>query len=778
MKYQTLLFCFIVIHQSVYPQKGSIIGRVINSDSNSIENVNIKLSLIESDTTEVFLKGTFSDVSGKFKFEDLEDSKYLLEFSHINYNYYVSEVVLTKNQDKILPSIILSKNLNQLDEIIISGKKLPVIQSADKITVNIASNVLAAGGTPLDILKQLPIVSISSEGNISIRGKSDIQILINGKPSGFATLQGQTFLDQLDLSTIEIIEVITNPSVIKSSTGAGGIINIITKKNNSQGVNGQINTGFGSDEWYHFSPRINYRVGTINLFANYTFRNRKRLSENTSFREQHVADELQLINQMQKGVRDDMRHSAEFGLDYYINEYKYLTFATNFRSRIKKDIQRRSSVLNSPNGIIESRFGTISEPETNKGWGAIAQFTSSQKKEKRLSIFLDYVHSVEDEAVFREELVSSSMPDSISGIQSFYVDTNDRIMLDFEQKNQSKDSLNITYGVRAIYRKINQTFNALEFNNNSDSYENIPALNDEFNYEDLVSSCYFQIEKEMNKWSYQAAIKFELLQNIYRSESNNKTFRDSYFKFFPSIKLTYDFNYKKTAFFSLKKGINRPSPNRLNPFPDISNAFNISIGNPELEPEIFYNIELGLNTKINKVSISSGLFYTIYTDIIEQITELRTDGLTFRFPMNISSMHHYGLDMSIQVNPTKRWNQQIGGLLFNRTYEDNSIEASEKISYQIKSTTTLNITKNIDFQLFESYTAPENTTQGETKALYFFDAGLDYEFSNKKGKLSLTVTDIFNTLKETSLLVNEGLSLKSDQKINSRRIYLTLNYKF
>ncbi|WP_298759662.1 TonB-dependent receptor [uncultured Psychroserpens sp.] len=767
-----LLACFCSV---TYAQDNSIVGNIIDNNKDPIPGINIQL--FNAENANVPIKGTTSDSVGKFTFSDLSKGTYIIEFSHVNFDFYFVEITLKDENITDIGTIVLQEQIQQLDEIVISGKKLLVMQTADKITVNVASGVLSAGGTPVDILKQLPMVSVSAEGNISIRGKSDVQILIDGKPSGFAALQGQSFLDQLDLSTIKRIEVITNPSVIQSTNGAGGVINIVTKKNKANGFNGRVNVGLGSDEWYHISPGINYRFDDVNLFLNYTIRNRKRLSENISLKRQEIDNDIQIIDQFQKGIRDDLRHSTELGLDYYISENSYFTFAGNYRSRDKKDTQNRTTLVSILNDITERRTGTIKEPEANEGWGAIVQYTSSQKSDKSTNVLLDYIHSIEDEDIFREELVSSDMPDFTDGVQSFYVDTNDRLMFDFEQKRRLKDSSKITYGVQAVYRKINQTFNASEFNNNSGLYENIPALNDEFNYEDFVNSIYFQIEKRINDWAYEVAIKFELLENKYNSESINEIFKDGYFKFFPSVKLTYNFNNKTNTIFSIKKGINRPSPNRLNPFPDVTNAFNISVGNPELEPEIFYTIETGLNTKIKKLSLTTGLFYTIYTDLIQQITELQDDGLTFRFPTNVNNMHHYGVDLSLQVNPTKWWNQQLGGLLYSRVYEDDFIETSEQISYQIKSTSTLSITNRIDFQIFGNYNAPENTPQGEIEALYFFDAGFDYEFLNQKAKVSLTATDIFNTLKETSFLLNEELMIRSHQKLNTRRIYLTFNYK-
>lgn len=776
MKCKTIICLLILTRFLSYSQNGSLTGTLASIDNKPIANANIQI--FETTETTKALSGVISSGLGEFQLSNLSSGKYFLEISHINFEYYFEELTILNNEQKKLGTIHLQDLSQKIDEITISGKRFPITQTADKITVNVGSNVISAGGTPLDILKQLPIIYVSSEGDISIRGKGDIQILIDGKPSGFAALQGQRFLDQMDLSTIDKIEVITNPSVAQSSNGAGGVINIIKKKDQSSGFNGRINTGFGNDEWYHFSPGFKYRLGDINLFLNYTHRNRKRLSENTSLRALQLSDESKVIDQEQTGIRDDARHNAELGLDYYISESKYITFSGNYRNRNKKDIQNRTTFSTGSNNFEETRTGIIKEPETNEGWGAMAAFTSSPNKEKSVTLLLDYVHSVEDEDIFREELVSSNLGDSIAGVQTFYVDNNDRLFFDFERKSTLKDSSVLTFGTQLVYRKINQTYNALEYNNTKSQYENIPALDDVFNYEDFVGSLYFQLEKEINKWSYEAAVRFEVLKNKFNSESVTETFEDSYFKFFPSAKLIYEFNDKTSGVLSVRKGINRPSPNRLNPFPDFSNAFTISIGNPNLRPEVFYNIEAGINTKIKNLSLNSGVFYTIYTDLIQRITELRDDGLTYRIPTNVNNMLHYGIDLSMQINPTNWWNQQIGGLLYNRRYKDNLIETSNMVSYQFKSTSTVNITSKMEFQLFGNYTASENSIQGEIEPMYYVDAGIEYEFLGKKARLSLTATDIFNTLKETSTLINEGLISTGTNKINTRRLYLSFNYKF
>ncbi|GEM_PF-3212483 len=769
---------FLVFTTLMFSQNASIEGFLVDSNTQPVEDATIKLIALNAKNSDSKNIGTISDINGYFILNNLELGKYMIEISHINYEPYLKELIIKEDKLIVLKSIILFRNLNTLNEVIISGKKLPITQNTDKITINVSKNILASGGTATDVLKQIAAVTVSTEGNISIRGKNDIDVLIDGKPSGIVAAQGQNFLNQLDLSSVEKIEIIMNPSVVKSVTGAGGVINIIMKKNSDKGLSGNFNTGYGSDEWYHISPEINYNTGVFNLFMNYTFRHRKRLSNNSNTRNQIIDIGQQSIDQKQTGERIDKRHNIEFGMDYFLNENQYITMSANYRSRDKEDNQIRMTTSTINNNVSDIRSGLIREPETNEGWGLTAQYRSNTSNKKALSILLNYVHSVEDEIILREELVSTEFTELIEGIQTFYVDTNDRYLLDVENKIGFTENSEILFGARGIYRKINQTFNASEYNNDTDNYEDIAGVKDIFNYKDIVASVYSQYNRSLRKWSYESALRLELWNNSYNSRSISQTFENGYFKIFPSFKIGYDFSNSTNAVFSIKKGVNRPSPNRLNPFPNLSNAFNISIGNPELEPEIFYNVETGINFKVNKTSLSSALFFTFYDDMIQRVTELQDDGITITTPININNMLHYGLDLNLQINITKWLSQQFGGLLYIRSFEDDFIEASEKVIYQIKSTTDFELTDFLEVQVFGSYHAPENTPQGEIKARYYFDAGAEYKFWKNNARLSIVVTDIFNNLIEKKTLIDENLNIFNSSKINTRRVYFTFRYKF
>lgn len=445
----TLLLTLIVKAQNY-----SVKGRVLDKNQ-----IGIDLATVQIFSDTVLRESTISDKLGNFSFSLDTAGGYQIEISHFNYASLILPVRVSRNGELYLGNIILQESIMELEEMEVFGQKLAIERTLDKIKINIQESILGSGGTVIDLLRQLPIVQISADGELSIRGKSDIQILIDGKPSGLGMLQGQSFLNQIDLSTVESVEIITNPSVDISTTGSGGVINLIKKKVVIEGFKGFFNSGLGSDNWHHFSPRLNFKKGDINLILNSSIKNRRRIGVNENFRNQSENGEFRFIQIDEKGIQDDKRYNFEFGTDYFINEKDYLTVAANYRNRNKKDVKTRNTLVQDIENIIqESRIGRIEEPENNSGWGTTIRYFQKKDENNELSVLLDYEHSVEDENILREEIVSLEGLNNIDGVKTFYVDINNQVLLDVQKKAKLKNSTKIRYGGQINYRKIKQTF--------------------------------------------------------------------------------------------------------------------------------------------------------------------------------------------------------------------------------------------------------------------------------------------------------------------------------
>lgn len=285
------------------------------------------------------------------------------------------------------------------------------------------------------------------------------------------------------------------------------------------------------------------------------------------------------------------------------------------------------------------------------------------------------------------------------------------------------------------------------------------------------------MEREFGKFSSEGAIRLEQLNNSYNSKSVDTIFKDNYLNLLPSLKLSYSINGKSSILFSLNKGINRPAPNRLNPFPDLSDPFNISIGNPDLNPEIFYNYELGIKTSVKRVRINFNLFYTKYNNIIQRIKELRGNVIAYTIPFNLDSMKNYGFDFNFQFVLAKWWNQNLGGLVYRKEYVDERIMDSKAYSSQFKAVSTLKVSNNLSIEAIGNYSIADNMVQGELGGQEYFDLGLEYEFLKRRLKISINFFDVFNTLEENLILLNGNFEEVANRKNNTRRLYFTVNYK-
>lgn len=281
--FYTSLIYYLLIPSKLLAQKFHISGKLSDENKEAIAFATIGLLAIQDSS---LITGAVSDYKGEFQIKNIDAGNYIMKIQHLQYEVKFNSIVLGQNQKL---EIQLNALTTGLDEIVVVGDKEKLQNNVDVHSINVDQSTISAGGTAVDVLKSSPIVTVGMEGDISIRGKSDIQILVNGRPSGFAALQGARFLEQLDASSIERIEIITNPSAKDSPYGGGGVINIILKKQAEEGLNGSIQAFGGNGRRFGFSPNVNYRMKDFNFFVNYNLRRNTRITNSDNIREQNLS---------------------------------------------------------------------------------------------------------------------------------------------------------------------------------------------------------------------------------------------------------------------------------------------------------------------------------------------------------------------------------------------------------------------------------------------------------------------------------------------------------
>ncbi len=746
-------------------------GKVIDQDKEFVEFASISLfNSIDSS----LLTGEITDIDGKFEFKNISEGAYYIIVSHILYSQQKVEVLLNEN---LSIEITLEKDVKDLSEIVVSAEELAIQNEIDKITINPEKIITGSGGSAIDLLRSVPIVNISPQGAITMRGNGDIQVLINGKPSGMVAIQGTQILSQLDANSIEKIELITSPSASSSPDGGAGIINIILKKDKTEGLKGSILASIGNGDRYNLSPSISYRKNDLNFFARYNFQRQTRRSES-------IADQLRndtlSFDQMGGSRRVDLRHNLEFGMDLFLNERQYFTLSGLYRDRNKKHYQNQLSEVFTNDTPSEIRNTQNAEPELNEGWGlTLSYFSENEEEDNKTEIYLDIVHSVEDEIIERIDEVQSFEPSitTFDGGYSHYIDINDGIFFDASIEKPWKEG-KIDMGSQYFYRNIDQTFDYRLVDPSVGEFESEFAQNDQFNYNDHVASVYTEIEYPLGKFKLGTGVRLEYSTNQYTSGSLGQDFSNEFFNVFPSAKIGFKATESFNVQINYNRRINRPAPSRLNPFPNIANPFQIELGNPDLKPEFVDAFNLGFSKTFQQSSLSVNFFWNKYNDLIQRISTIDENAVRIIAPINLDQRNHYGADLGYFLSLAKNWDVNVGFVFFKNDFNSDLEDIDNSgFTQEYKLNSTWKLASQLDWQISAYYNSAVASAQGEARPLYSVDTGIKYEFLPDKMELNLSVSDIFNTLREISLIDIESYFSRNETKIDTRRVRLTVRWK-
>jgi len=722
-----------------------------------------------------FKAGLLSDEQGRFTFESLPGGTYILKASHILYEAFTAKVSLTR--DVSLGTILLSSKVATLNEIVVKGEKLLVQNDLDKITISPDKLIGSVGGTAIDILKNVPVIRVGVEGEISLQGSTDIQVLINGKASGMAAIQGAQLLSQIDASTIQTIEVVLAPSAQHSPDGGAGIINVILKKNSQRGFKGEFVGSVGNRDRFSLSPSIAYRQDNLNFFMRYNWRQQTRRSIGT--REQLRSDTL-VISQSTFARRREVRNNLEFGMDYYLNEQASLTLTGTYRDRNKRHVQEQNASVGDLQTFFEYRLTDNREPELNEGYGFNLSYQAeSEDKSKVTQLTMDWVHSVEDERINRlDEIRGLGAQDlSYDGGFSHYIDVNDGVFFDASLEaavGQGK----LAWGGQYFYRKIGQSFELKRVQKETGELETELFQADQFDYTDHVTSVYGEYEETRASLLWGIGLRLEYSANQYVSTSLQEGFANSFFNMFPSAKIGYQILERSKVLASYSRRINRPSPNRLNPFPNLANPFELAFGNPNLKPEFIDAYSLGYSTFIGGNSLTFNLFWKQYHQLIQRVSTIDAQGLRVIAPINLDQFDNYGCNASALLVVSDQLDINIGLLFFRNDYKEASLDLqNEGFSQQYKLAASFRMAEKWESQISGLYQSRTVQPQGEQAPQYYLDLALRYQIKADKAECSVSLIDVFNSLSTRSLIQVSGLYARSTQKIDTRRLRLSIRYK-
>lgn len=764
-------------------QKGKIVGKVIDNQTGA--PLSYATVQIYQQSDDALLTGGITDESGAFTVEcPMGELKAVIDF--IGYQTYDLGTFSLSSTQKIMDfgTIRLQAESSTLDEVVVQAEKSSMELSLDKRVFNVGKDLGNAGGSAVEILNNIPSVTVDGEGNVKLRGASNVRILVDGKPSGLVSFKGGSGLQQLQASMVDKVEVITNPSARYEAEGMAGIINIVLKKDRNQGLNGSFETTVGNPTNLGAAANVNYRHNKVNFFVNYGINYRIIPSINSTHQEVFVNDTTYVSDQSYDGQHVGFFNNIRGGLDYFFNEQNILTASYLYsasRGKRLTDLRYDDYIFNT---LTSYTTRTQDEDEVEP----ISEYVISYKKlfDKKGHEFnaeVRYLDHWEDsDQVFEQQ---SFFPDGSSNaagdlLQTSLNDETERqllLQLDYVQPFGEEGKLET--GVRSTFRRMTNDYIVSE-ENDAGQLLPIPGLDNNFIYDENINAVYGILGEKKNAFSYQLGLRVEWTDIETILQETNQSNPRNYANLFPSAHFTYDLSEADAIQLSYSRRVRRPVYRDLSPFITFSDNRNFFSGNPDLNPEFSDVVELGHIKYFDKGSIASTIYYRWTDDFIAGLRSVDDEGFSNTRPENLNYEQAYGLEFSSSYTPYRWWKLDLNLNIFRSEVDGSNINpdfTNTTTSWFVRKTSRFNLSNASFLQVRGNYEAPFNTAQGKRKALYFLDLAYNREIFRGKGTLTLNISDVFNSRKIRTISRGDNfIADKISQRIR-RQINLTISYR-
>ena len=778
---------------------GKIKGIVMDGElGGPLEFVTVQVKAKGSDK---IVQGSVTGSDGNYTIGGLKKGEYVVTFSYIGYEEVSKNISISSdNQILSLGELTLAEDANQLGEVEVVAKRPQMRFEIDRKVFDATQDIAAEGGSASDLLSNIPSVEVDNEGSVSLRGNSSVTIWINGKASGLTADNQADILDMMPAGDIKQVEVITNPSARYSPEGTAGIINIILKDDRKPGYYGSVKVGADTDGGYQASGNINYSSSKVDAYANLNYRNREFKGGGITSRLNTTDNSF--LDQTNDSKRQHNNWFGRFGATWHITKSDDLAF--NVTGMTGGGDNSENIHYNS----IDSQKNTIYTSD---------RITNGDSDMKMYNLELNYVHKFSENSNI--DLMVSNNQWRRDGMNIFrqstvYTDPSQTANPLYQtQENEIKDK---TWEVQADYTNKISDMARIEagykgtFQRNAspvDTYTGTTAedirqdesLYNRFLYNQDVHALYMTYGGKWNKLSYQAGLRGEYWRVDTRSldfdqEFNDKaseTFEKDYFKLFPSAFISYALPKNNELQVNYTRRLRRPWGGQLNSFRNISDASNISFGNPELTPEYSHSFELNyIKSWESGHTLSLSGYYRSTDDVIQRIRFLNTeDNVMYTTSENVAKSQASGLeivgkdklfkilDLTTTVN---LYYSKLDGFSYLPQGAETPVigDTDESFAWNVRMIANFSLPWGVSLQGTGNYNSKQLMAQGHREPNYSVDLGLRKSFLSDKLTLSINARDLLDSRKFRTVTAGDGFWQDSENWRGGRRVGFTLTYNF
>ncbi|MCB9195681.1 MAG: TonB-dependent receptor [Flavobacteriales bacterium] len=782
MKTILLILGIIGLNMSFLAQNGAVYGKVIDPT----ENAPLEYSTIALKSTldSTLVTGTITNSEGEFLMQKIPYGSYFLVIDFIGYeSFTIEKIEINKDANSFDAGTVGLKTAGSLNELEVKVDKSLMENRIDKKVFNASESEVSAGGTGLDLMRTVPLITVDENDNIQLRGDANVTIFVDGRPSAIPVSQ---LLKQLPASSIDKIELITNPSAKYDPEGTSGIINIILKKEKMKGFNGTLTTSAGYGVFYktNNSLTMNYRNSHFNISSSLGLSDQMMWFGGSLDRDVMINDSTwDRLRQTDYGERRNTGLSGNLGVDVFINDHNtiYGKYTIHHNQNDGERIVKYTNVDDLENDLTYSeRNGVIDVPADdqviNFGW---------QRNFKKDGHHLDLDVNLNTYTSLADERLKQDYYD-LGNI--YYTKYQNTLSDDLYKTYLSKldyvlpinDSTELEAGFHFTHRQAQVDFYSASGISSESLVPDTSIINN-FNYLQDVYAPYITFSKQMKKLGFKVGLRAEQTNTNSYLITTNEKFNHDYFMLFPSFHLNYKFNETTELQLSYGKRINRPEHMQLNPFTNYSDPLVLETGNPFLLPEVIHVNELSFNKYWDKVNISASGYYRAINNLIRR--NLDYDGvmsyITFQ---NLGSSHLTGGDLLITYSPFKGARIMSSTNIWNTSTKDPQFSNGNTINLRgLYSSLIISnkFGKDWSTQIWASVSPRQKVLQGYIIPNYGGGFSITKTILNQKGRLTLSVYDILKS-RRFAFEANPqpDYTFYSYRRWESRSVYLSFTYSF
>jgi iron complex outermembrane receptor protein len=614
---------------------------------------------IEIRSGEKLVRIGVSDTSGRARFAPIPAGNYRVQATLVGHGPASADFSYDGSGLLQLAPMNLPKGDGLLAGVTVTSRKPLIELRSDRTIVNVEGSIAQVGTTVLEALEKMPGITLDRDGNISLKGKASVLVLIDGKPTYLGGAELANLLGGMSSSAVSQVEIMTQPPARYDASGNAGVINIRTKKTQVKGWNGSVSSSFGQGRYpkVNNSIQLNYRTGKVNLFASYGLNANRSFTRIYALREYYLADERTVERELEQPTfirASGTTHTLRTGIDYYVTQRTTLGLAVSGARLSRNSNGTATASWRQASGMVDSLIETGTGNTTRwRSGGITANLRHNFSTSRQLGVDVDVLtyairgtQASTNERRFPgtyTEAFRGDLPSSIH-IYSARADYSDRL----------SKTVNLEAGWKSsrIATDNEAAYELFEGN----TWKTDPGKTNHFLYTENIHAFYATAQGTGGRWSGQSGLRFERtsyqahqLGNAVRKDS---AFSRDYNSLFPTASLSYKVDSSNSISLSAARRIDRPAFQKLNPFVFIINKYTNQQGNPYYRPQFTWNFEV---SHLYRSLLVTSLSYSLTTDYFSQIFFSDSAGVVVYTEGNLGRARNLGASMAVQLSPRSWW---------------------------------------------------------------------------------------------------------------------------